>query len=231
LLYQRGQPPRATYTFKHALIQEAAYESLLKRVRQRTHQRIVQVLEARFPETVATTPELLAYHALRGERWDQAVTYFRQAGEQAMVRSAYREAGAAFEQAMVALQHLPDNRDTRELAIDLRLALRNAFYPLGEIGRLLAHLQEAEGLAEALGDQHWLGWVSAYLLAHFVLVGDLDRALASGQRALAMAADCGEIGLTVVAQYYLGSLYRGLGAYRQAIELLQQLSLSRLKHG
>ena len=66
LLYQRGQPPRATYMFKHALIQEAAYESVLKRRRQHTHQRIVQVLEAQFPETASTQPELLAHHALRG---------------------------------------------------------------------------------------------------------------------------------------------------------------------
>ena len=112
LLYQRGQPPRAIYTFKHALIQEAAYESVLKRVRRHTHQRIVQVLEAQFPETVATQPELLAHHALRGELWDQAVAYFRQAGEQAVARSAYREAVAAFEQALGALQHLPESHDT-----------------------------------------------------------------------------------------------------------------------
>jgi class 3 adenylate cyclase/DNA-binding winged helix-turn-helix (wHTH) protein/tetratricopeptide (TPR) repeat protein len=222
LLYQRGQPPRAIYRFKHALIQEAAYESVLQRVRRRTHQRIVEVLEAQFPETVAMQPALLAYHAQRGEQWEQALTYCRQAGEQAMARSAYREAVAAFEQALVAVQHLPDSRDTREQAIDLHLALRNAFYPLGEIGRLLVHLQEAEGLAEALGDHHRRGWVSAYLLAHFVLAGELDHALVSGQRALAIAADLGEVGLTVVAQYYLGSVYRSLGDYRQTIELLQQ---------
>ena len=108
LLYQRGQPPHAVYTFKHALVQEAAYESVLQRVRRQTHQRIVEVLEAQFPETVATTPALLAYHALRGGRWDQAVVYFRQAGEQALARSAYREAVAAFEQALGAVQHLPD---------------------------------------------------------------------------------------------------------------------------
>jgi class 3 adenylate cyclase/tetratricopeptide (TPR) repeat protein len=221
LLYQRGQPPRATYRFKHALIQEAAYESVLRSVRRQTHQRILQVLEARFPETVATQPALLAYHAQRGELWDKAVTYCRQAGEQAMARSAYREAVAAFKQALIALQHLPDSRDTREQAIDLHLDLRNAFYPLGEIGRLLVHLEEAAVLAEGLGDPHRLGWVSAYMLAHFLLVGELDRALVSGQRALAIAADLGEVGLTVVAQYYLGGVYRSLGNYRQTIELLQ----------
>ena len=62
LLYQRGVPPQATYLFKHALIQDVAYQSLLKSTRQHYHQRIAQVLEARFPEVVATQPELLAYH-------------------------------------------------------------------------------------------------------------------------------------------------------------------------
>jgi tetratricopeptide (TPR) repeat protein len=222
LLYQRGQPPQAVYTFKHALIQEAAYESVLQRMRRQTHQHIMEVLEAQFPETTATAPELLAYHALRGELWDKAVASFRQAGSQALARSAYREAAAAFEQALGALQHLPDSRDVRAQAIDLRLALRNALFPLGELGRLLVSLQEAEVLAEALGDPHRLGWVAVYLLAHFGQVCDPNHALASGQRALAIAAALGEVGLTVAAQYYLGNVYRSLGAYRQAIELMQQ---------
>src|SRR5437879_4734062 len=62
IVYQRGLPPQSTYVFKHALIQDAAYQSLLKSTRQHYHQRIAQVLEAQFPDTVATQPELLAYH-------------------------------------------------------------------------------------------------------------------------------------------------------------------------
>jgi tetratricopeptide (TPR) repeat protein len=221
-LYQRGMPPQATYIFKHALVQDAAYQSLLRSTRQQYHQRILQILEAQFPETAATTPELLAYHAQHGERWDQAVTYFRQAGEQAVARSAYREAVAAFEQVLVAMQHLPESREALEQAIDLRLALRSALYPLGEPGKILICLQEAQALAEALGDSRRLGGVAAHLLAHFVQMCEPDRALASGQRALAIATTLGDVGLTVVTQYLLGGLYRSLGAYRQAIELLQQ---------
>jgi transcriptional regulator with AAA-type ATPase domain/class 3 adenylate cyclase/tetratricopeptide (TPR) repeat protein len=218
LLYQRGQPLRAVYTFKHALVQEAAYESVLTRVRRQTHQHLVEVLEARFPETVATQPELLAHHALRGAVWDKAVAYLRQAGEQALARSAYREAAAAFEQALEALQHLPESRETLGQAIDLRLALREALYPLGALGQLFVYLQEAETLAEALGDPHRLGWVAVCLLAHFGQACDPDRALASGQRALEIAAHLGNIGLTVMAQYYLGMIYYNLGDFRRAIE-------------
>ena len=66
----------SVYTFKHALIREAAYESVLQRVRRQTHRRLVQVLEAQFAEMAATQPELLAHHALRGELWDKGVAYF-----------------------------------------------------------------------------------------------------------------------------------------------------------
>jgi tetratricopeptide (TPR) repeat protein len=222
LLYQRGQPPQALYTFKHALIQEAAYASVLQRVRRQTHHHIVEVLEAHFPETVATTPAVLAYHALRGEQWEKAVTYFRQAGDQALARSAYREAGAAFEQALGAVQHLPDTPARLAQTIDLRLALRNALWPLGELERNFVSLQDAHTCAELLGDQHRLGWVAAYLLAHFVQVGDADRALASGQRALAIAADVGQVGLTATVQGYVGMAYRSVGDYPRAVEYFRK---------
>jgi tetratricopeptide (TPR) repeat protein len=218
LLYQRGQPPRAVYMFKHALVQEAAYESVLRSVRRQTHQRILQVLEAQFPVTVATQPTLLAHHALRGELWNQALAYFRQAGEQAMARSAYREAVAAFEQALVAVQHLPESPDTLVQAIDLRLDLRSALWPLGDLGQIFVALQDAAALAETLGDPHRLGWVSAYLLAHFLQACEPYRALEAGQRALAMATDLGDVGLTVTVQHFLGYVYRSLGDYCRALE-------------
>ena len=81
--------------------------------------------------------ERLAHHALRGEVWDKAVAYCRQAGARAMARSAHREAVAYFEQALAALEHLPEHRDTLEQAIDLRFDLRNALMPLGEAGAYL----------------------------------------------------------------------------------------------
>jgi class 3 adenylate cyclase/DNA-binding winged helix-turn-helix (wHTH) protein/tetratricopeptide (TPR) repeat protein len=220
LLYQRGQPPRAVYMFKHALLQEAAYESLLKRVRLEAHRRIVQVLEAQLSETVTTASEL-AYHALRGELWAQALAYFRQAGEHAVARSAYQEAVAAFEQALEIVPHLPEGRVTLTQAIDLRLALHSALYLLGEHGRVFVNLQDAQALAEALGDAHRLGWVATYLLAHFAVACAPAQALVCGQRALAIASDLGEVGMTVTAQTWLGSLYRSLGDYRRSMEFYQ----------
>src|SRR5713101_3161625 len=92
LLYQRGLPPQATYLFKHALIQDAAYQSLLRSTRQQYHQRIAQVLEAQFPETVTTQPELLAYHYTEAGLTEQAIPYWQRAGQRAVERSAHVEA-------------------------------------------------------------------------------------------------------------------------------------------
>src|SRR5207245_49698 len=91
-LYQQGLPPQATYHFKHALIQDAAYQSLLRSTRQQHHQRIAQVLEERFPETCALQPELLAHHYTEAGLHTQAVAYWQQAGQRAIQRSAYAEA-------------------------------------------------------------------------------------------------------------------------------------------
>src|SRR4029453_11821924 len=77
LLYQQGLPPQATYLFKHALIQEAAYQSLLKSTRQQFHQHIAQVLEAQFPETTETQPELLAHHYTEAGLLAQALPWWQ----------------------------------------------------------------------------------------------------------------------------------------------------------
>jgi predicted ATPase len=79
-LYQQGLPPHATYRFKHALIQEAAYQSLLRSTRQQYHQRIAQVLEAHFSETAETQPEWLAHHYTQAGLTEQAVPYWQRAG-------------------------------------------------------------------------------------------------------------------------------------------------------
>ena len=83
-LYQQGLPPQATYRFKHALIQDTAYQSLLRSTRQQYHQRIAQALEAQFPETVATQPELVAHHYTEAGCYAQAVGYWQQAGQRAL---------------------------------------------------------------------------------------------------------------------------------------------------
>ena len=134
-LYETRLFPEPEYTFKHALTHEVAYGSLLLERRRGLHARLVEAIEALAPDRVTEQVERLAHHALRGEVWDKAVIYCQQAGARACDRAAFREAVAYFEQALQALAHLPEDDDTRVLAIDLRLALGGALFPLGEYGR------------------------------------------------------------------------------------------------
>jgi predicted ATPase len=146
-LYETRLFPESEYTFRHALTHEVAYNSLLLERRRGLHARLVEALEALAPERVAEQIERLAHHALRGEVWDKAVTYGQQAGARANDRAAFREAVTSFEQALQALAHLPEDSDTRGLAIELRLALGDPLRALAEHGRSLALLGEAEALA------------------------------------------------------------------------------------
>ena len=192
-LYETRLFPELEYTFKHALTQQVAYETLLQERRRALHARIVEALEALAGERVAEQVERLAHHALRGEVWAKALAYCRQAGEKAMARSAHREAVGYFEQALSALPHLPETRDTCEQAIDLRLALRTALFPSGDFGRILVCLREAEALAAALDDPRRLGQILLFLSNYFRNMGAYDQAIAAAQRALALATASGEV--------------------------------------
>jgi predicted ATPase len=123
IVYQRGVSPQATYVFKHALIQDAAYESLLKNTRQHYHQRIAQVLEVQFPETAEAQPELLAHHFTEAARIEQAVGYWHKAGQNAVQRSAHVEAISHLRTGLALLQTLPETpaRTEQELALHITL--------------------------------------------------------------------------------------------------------------
>jgi predicted ATPase len=123
LFYQRGVPPQATYFFKHALIQDVAYQSLLKSTRQHYHQRIAQVLETRFPEVVETQPELLAHHYTTAGCTQQAVAYWQRAGEQASDRAANVEAISHFTTGIELLTTLPETPEHIQQALTIYIAL------------------------------------------------------------------------------------------------------------
>jgi tetratricopeptide (TPR) repeat protein len=186
------------------------------------HARVVEATETLSADRLSEQVERLASHALRGELWDKALTYCRQAGEKAMARSAYREAVGSFEQALSALPHLPEQRDTREQAIDLRLALRSALLPSGDSERILAYLHEAEALAAALDDPRRLGQVTCFLSLQFYHRGAYDQAIARAQRALTLATAGGEVVPHALANYFLGVAYQAQGDYQWAIDCLGQ---------
>jgi len=181
----------------------------------------MSAIERLYGHRLSDQVDRLAHHALRGEVWDKAVVYFRQAGEKAAERSAYREAVACFEQALGALTRLPESRETIERGIDLRMDLRNSLAPLRNIQRGFEYVCEAEVFAERIGDQRRLGWISAYAAYHYWQSSDLDRAMESGRRALATARACGDFALRVVANLHLGQAHLGVGDLRRAREYLQ----------
>jgi len=122
-LYETRLFPTPEYTFKHALTHEVTYGALLQERRKALHARIVDAIERFYPERLIEHVEGLAHHAMRGEMWERAVRYLRQAGEKAAARSANREAVAFFEQALTALSQLPESRETLGGTLDIRIAL------------------------------------------------------------------------------------------------------------
>jgi tetratricopeptide (TPR) repeat protein len=135
-----------------------------------------------------------------------------------MERSASREAVGCYEQALAALEHLPEHRTLQEQAIDLRLDLYSARLGLGQLERILHDFRVAETLAEALDDPRRLGRVSLLLAQYFVSVGQYDHAIAASQRALALAATSGDDYTPIEAHFQLGLVSFSQGDYRQAMD-------------
>ena len=165
-LYETHLFPEREYTFKHpdprgGLRQPAA------RAPRTLHARIVETVERLAPDRLAEQVERLAHHACRGEVWDKAVAYSRQSGAKATARAAYREAVAYFEQALEAYRVSQSSATplSRPSISGSTCAMRS--FQLGDFGRILDLLREAESLAEALGDQGRLGRVSAFMIAAF----------------------------------------------------------------
>jgi tetratricopeptide (TPR) repeat protein len=217
-LFEARLFPDLEYTFKHALTHEVAYGTLLQERRRELHARIVEEIERLHPDRLSEHVERLGHHAFRGGSWETAARYLRQAGAKALERSANREAAGWFEQALVALGHLPETTARLAEMIDLRLELRGPLYALGELERLFDNLVAAEALAQRLGDQRRLGRVSCYLAEHFRLIGDRDRAVAAGQRGTAIADAVDDFPLRIMANFYLGLVFCSTGEYTGAVD-------------
>ena len=146
-LYQRGLPPQATYTFKHALIQDAAYQSLLRSTRQQYHQRIAQVLAVQFPEVVETQPELLAHHYTEAGLAEQAIPYWQQAGERAVQHSANVEAIGHLTKGITLLKQLEETTERLQQELACQTALGTALmvtkgYAAPEVEQTYSRAQE-----------------------------------------------------------------------------------------
>ena len=158
LIFRRGTPPDAEYAFKHALVQDAAYSTLLRSKRQQLHARIAATLEDRFPEIVATQPALLAQHCAEAGLPEKAIVYWLKAGRQAMARSAMTEAVARLRKGLDALGGLPDGPWRRQQELGLQIAFLSALmatrgYSASEVGETMAR---ARSLAEQIDRPEYL---------------------------------------------------------------------------
>jgi len=208
--------------FTHDRIREVAYEGLLPPRRRLLHAAVANALEAVYANDLAPHHATLSLHCQRGALWHRAVTFLRQSGAMAAARGAHREAVTCFDQALAALQHLPESRAQHEQNIDVRFALRNSLAALGEYDALLVHLRAAEATARALGDRLRLGWVSAYLTNGLFALGENASAIASGEHAYAIAVTLGDVRLQMAASLFLGQACHAVGRYRKGANLLRQ---------
>jgi predicted ATPase len=191
ILFARGAPPAATYTFKHALIQETAYHSLLKRTRQQLHARVAQALDERFPERVAAEPEVVARHADAAGLVATAVTYYQRAGERAQERSAHEEAITQFRKAIALVETLPagPERDAREADVQMALGTTLGAARGYAHAETEAAYQRTRALCEAAGDSARLAWALLVLSMVYLNRGELDRSNMLTERVLAMSEE------------------------------------------
>jgi class 3 adenylate cyclase/predicted ATPase len=224
LLYQRGVGATAVYQFKHALIQEAAYASLLRRRRQHYHQHIAQVLETQFPDLVATQPELLAQHYTEAALYDHAVPYWQQAGAQASARFAHQEAMRHLTTGLDVLARLPDTpeRTTRELTLSIALAaplLMTRGYAAADVAHTYHRVQQ---LCQQVGDAAQV-FPALYGLCLFHLVrGECTTARQVGQQALELAQQVQTPDFMMLAHTVLGVVLFFCGEFATALEHLEQ---------
>jgi class 3 adenylate cyclase/DNA-binding response OmpR family regulator/predicted ATPase len=126
LLYVRGRPPDATYIFRHALVQDAAYATMVRSKRQQLHRRIVDALTAGFPETVETQPELMAHHLAQAGMTEGVIEYLQKAGRRAIERSANMEAVAHLTRALELLRSLPERLERKDVVLAVEVMLSQA---------------------------------------------------------------------------------------------------------
>ena len=213
LVFSRGSPPEASYTFKHALVRDAAHDSLLKTQRQQLHARIASVLEQSFPETVGAEPEVLAQHCTEAGLIEQAVEYWQRAGQQALARSATAEAVAQLTKGLDLLAGLPDGAERRRRELGLQLGLGPALiaakgFAAPETGRAYARacelcreLGDTRKLIPALYGQSVVHWQRAELAAAHEVAREL----------LPLAQEQGDAAAEVVGHRILGAYLFQLG--------------------
>jgi tetratricopeptide (TPR) repeat protein len=218
LLYQRGEPPATRYLFKHALIQDAAYQSLLRSRRLQLHLQVAQVLEERFPEVVETQPELLAHHYTAAGMVEPALPYWQRAGEQATARAANREAIAHLERGLSLIHSLPDGPERDQREVGLRVVLGPCLIALkGHAAPdVAASYTRAYQLCGHLGDTPEVVFTLFGLSSYEAISGRHRRAYALAEQCLRSAQAVEDPSLMLMAHGLLGVMQFDRGEFTAA---------------
>ena len=220
LVFRRGTLPAATYTFKHALVRDAAYQSLLRSKRQELHAKIAEVLEARFQNTVEAQPELLGHHFTEADLTGPAIRYWRRAAERAIQKSANLEAIKHYKKALNLVATLPPTPDRDQTEVDLQLGLGAALiapksYAAEEVRDAFAR---AEMLCRKTGDPTRRFRALRGLWSWHLLRTNLDEASRLSGELLSLAEQSGETARQLMARRVAGTTNCGLGKYQAARE-------------
>jgi predicted ATPase len=224
LLLEQGIPPEASYRFRHALIQDAAYQSLLRSKRQGYHWRIAQVLEERFPEIAEAQPQLLAYHYSEAGLGQQAIPHWQMAGQKAVQRSANAEAVSHLTKGLELLKTLPETleRFQQELAVQLALGtplIATQGFGSPEVGKVYARARELcqrAGEAPQLFPVVWGLWMFYMARAQHIVAREL------AEQCLRLAQSARDTSFLVQAHHVQGVGLIGAGDFTQARQHLEQ---------
>jgi tetratricopeptide (TPR) repeat protein len=206
----------AEYTFKHALTQAVAYDSMLVRHRRKLHGLVLTAIENMFAGRLEEFIERMADHALRGEVWEKASLYSLLAGQRANHRSAHRAATVFFRHALDAQAHLPEGSHLANRAIDIRLGLRLALFATGDLELVRGYLREAENLARSINDVRRLMPIVISHASILTNLGELDEAVAMGSDGRALAEQLNDEACLVSSGFTLGQAYWNRGEFTRA---------------
>ena len=232
LLYQRGIPPEATYTFRHALVHELAYQSLLKKTRQQYHHHISKTLLDQFPEMIAESPEIMAHHCTEAGDHQEALKYWLQAGKKAIKRSANTDAIVHLSKALSVLKQLPESVGTVEYELSIQATLGLAYmlckgYAAPEVEKAYAR---AYSLCKMIGETAATFPVLCGLWEYFVVRGQLSTAKELSKQLLHIVEQNADPILALEAQRAMGGTLFWQGQMESALNALQSGLQSAANH-
>jgi predicted ATPase len=208
ILYPKGRPPRCTYLFKHALLEDALYNSLVKAKRQQLHRRIGEVLEKQFPQTAETQPELLAYHFTEGGLTEKAVCFWLKAGQRSRDRSAVSEAISHLKKGLELLGNVEESRERAALELQFLTTLGPAYiaargYAAPEVGPILVRARE---LCQKIGDSQQQFGVMLGMWEWRLVRGDLRLCVDLAADGMELAERLNDPGILMEALFMPGAL-------------------------